>query len=179
MPFPIEKGLDIGILVLLALAVWRGWSQGLVMKAAQLGAVVAACIIAGICANLSKGRLGSGVILPLLEERVPLSGMFEEEIASVADNFAWGLVYFVSFLAALLVLRHVIKIFGLVEKLPVIGTVNRLGGAVVGFTLAFVLLYVACRLLFQMLPQAALEEWGLTEEVIEKTCLFKVFIGNS
>ena len=177
MSLTLDKGLDICILLMMALAVWRGWSQGLVMKAAQLGVLISACIIASVSANLLKSKLGSGLILPLFQEKIPLSGVFEEEIASAADNFAWGIVYFVSFLIALLVLRHVVKILNLVEHIPVLGTINRLGGAIVGFTVAFVLLYVVCSLLFRMLPQTTMDEWGLTEEVIEKTHIFRVFVS--
>ena len=177
MSLTLDKWLDIFVLLIMALAVWRGWSQGLVMKAAQLGVVVAACIIAGIAADLLKGRLGSGLILPAFQEKIPLSGVLETEIASAADNFAWGIVYFISFLVALLVLRHLIKILNIVDHIPVISTVNRLGGAVVGFTMAFVLLYVVCILAFRMIPQATIEEWGLTGEIIEKTHIFRVFVS--
>lgn len=178
MSLTLDKWLDIVVLLIMALAVWRGWSQGMVMKLAQLGTVIAACIIAGILAGMFKGKLGSGLILPVFQEKMPLSGIWEREIASAADNFAWGIVYFVSFLAALLAFRHLIKVFNVVGHIPVIGTLNRLLGAMIGFTVAFILLYVAGSLVFRMIPQATTEEWGLTEEIIEKTYLFKVFVSG-
>lgn len=176
MSLTLDKWLDICVLLIIALAAWRGWSQGLAVKVAQLGALIAACIVAGTAANLLKGKLGSGFILPAFQENIPLPGMPGTEIASAADSFAWGIVYFVSFLISLLVLRHLLKILNLLDHIPIIGAINRLGGAIVGFTVAFVLLYVVCSLIFRMMPQAVAGEWGVTEEIIEKTHIFKVFV---
>lgn len=178
MSLTLENGLDIFVLLVMALAVWRGWVQGLVMKAAQLGAVIAACIIAGAAASLLSEKLGRGILLSSFDENALLSGAVGEEIASVANNLAWGIVYTVSFLIAILVLRHLIKILNLVDRIPVIGTLNRLGGAIVGFVVAFVLLYALCGLVLRMFPQTTVDEWGLTEEVIAHTYIFRVFASR-
>lgn len=79
------------------------------------------------------------------------------------------------FIIAVVILNQVVKVVKLVEWIPVVGTLNKAGGAVLGFVLAFVVCYILFHFLFETIPQEVWEQWGLTKEVIAKTYLLQAF----
>lgn len=79
------------------------------------------------------------------------------------------------FIIAVVILNQVAKVVKVVEWIPVVGTLNKAGGAILGFVLAFVVCYVLFRFLFETIPQEIWNQWGLTEEVIAKTYLLQAF----
>ena len=61
------------------------------------------------------------------------------------------------------------------QNIPVIGKINKAGGAIVGFLITFIILYVVGNALFTLLPQTMLDGWGFTKEAIAKTYLLQIF----
>lgn len=175
----VGTGIDLVFLLLILISVWRGWMLGLVIKLAQLASLVAAAFAARIVAHLLADGFSSSVILPLLEKNmgadmgeVPLA---EEAVRLVADNLACGLIYLLVFIVVLLVLRKLLYLLKIVDYIPVVGTINKLGGAAAGFFVAFAELYILCFLFFQFVPEQTLVQMGLTEQAVSQTYLLRVF----
>ncbi len=172
---------DLFIFVIILLSVWRGWVQGLAIKLAQLVSVVVAAFAAHFMAELLKKQIGRGLFVPLLKNKtgadfsaVPFA---EDGLDLFADQLAYGLVYFIVFIAALILLRRVIFLLGLIDHIPVIGKLNKAGGAVLGFLIASVAIFIVCSLIFELAPKEALKGLGLSKKVIADTYLLKIFAG--
>ena len=74
-----------------------------------------------------------------------------------------------------IVLRWIVQLFNLVDRIPVIGFVNHLAGAVCGFLVAFLLIYLLVSLILGWVPQAALDQIGLTRTAVEHSVLLGAF----
>ncbi len=149
MQFTVGTIIDIIMAVCILFAVVRGWQTGLVIKLAHLVAVIAACVLAAGMVTLLKGKTGGGIVLPLAAA--------------------------VCFLIAVVILYHLIKALHLIDYIPVVGKLNKIGGAVVGFIAEFIFIYVICSILFGIIPQTMLDQWGLSEDVISQTYLLQAF----
>ena len=79
------------------------------------------------------------------------------------------------FTIAMVILGRLIGLFHIVDHIPVIGKINKAGGAIVGFLITFIILYVVGNALFTLLPQTMLDGWGFTKEAIAKTYLLQIF----
>lgn len=82
----------------------------------------------------------------------------------------------VVFLIAFVLLWRAVKLVKIVDWIPVVGGLDRLGGAVVGFGLAFLVCLVLFSFLGAALPVKTWNEWGLTREMIDKTYILRVFL---
>jgi len=87
-------------------------------------------------------------------------------------------LYGIVFIIAAAVLGKAVQVLKVVEWIPLIGIVNKAGGAFAGFIGAFLVFYILFGFLFRVVPQEMWERWGLTQEVIDKTYLFKAFIDR-
>lgn len=87
-------------------------------------------------------------------------------------------LYGVFFIAAAAVLGKVVQVLKVVEWIPLVGIVNKAGGAFAGFIGAFLVFHILFGFLFRTVPQELWEQWGLTQEIIDKTYLFKAFINR-
>lgn len=85
-------------------------------------------------------------------------------------------LYGVFFVVLLFVLYHLVKVVDVVNWLPIVGTVNRLGGAVLGFVTAFLWCYLIFSFLGAVVPQHVWSQWGLTRSVIANTYLLQIFL---
>ena len=91
---------------------------------------------------------------------------------SVAHSVAYAAVYLVAFLLLLLVVWLLLKPVHLLVKLPVLRTVNALGGAALGLVWGALLVFLAVWLLqrFDLL---------LTAEMVDSSLLLRFFANNS
>ena len=92
-----------------------------------------------------------------------------------AQGIAYYLLYAIVFTIAMVILGRLIGLFHIVDHIPVIGKINKAGGAIVGFLITFIILYVVGNALFTLLPQTMLDGWGFTKEAIAKTYLLQIF----
>ena len=60
------------------------------------------------------------------------------------------IVFVVAFIVLSLICRYLVQVLRLVDKLPVVGTLDKFGGAVVGFVVAFIVLYFVINLFFDI-----------------------------
>ena len=74
------------------------------------------------------------------------------------------------------IFRKLIKVLKIVDHIPVIGFLNKAGGAVAGFLVDFIIIYVICSFLFTIVPAAVWTEIGLTGAVIKNTILLSIFV---
>ena len=81
-------------------------------------------------------------------------------------------VYAAAFIAILLVVWLLLKPLDLAGKLPLVRTVNALGGALLGFIWAVLLLFAAVWLMQRF-------NWVVTPELIRDSILLKFFAENN
>lgn len=82
------------------------------------------------------------------------------------------IVLFFLFIAAV----HIFENLSLaISHVPILGTLNRIGGALLGFVKAVLVLFVLCTLISALLPALAFSSFPLTSSVIDHTTVFKFF----
>lgn len=82
----------------------------------------------------------------------------------------------VFFVIAFAVFWKIAKIVKIVDWIPVVGTLDKFGGAVAGFCTAFLVCYFLFFFLGTVIPQRVWNGWGLTQEVVDKTYLLQAFL---
>ena len=86
------------------------------------------------------------------------------------------IVFVVAFIVLSIICRYLVQVLRLVDKIPVVGTLDKFGGAVVGFVVAFIVLYFVINLFFDIVPQSTLDGMGWTKEAVQKTMFIKGFL---
>ena len=110
--------VELIALVLLLLCVLDGIHKGLVMKVFSLIRIVVILVLTVVLVP---------VILPVMNEN------------NVAGS---GIAYLAALVVALVAVQLIAHILKLVDHIPVVKTVNRLGGAVLGICIGVVLIWV-------------------------------------
>lgn len=122
-----------------------------ILHGRQLGLALQAARLVVLLASLLASQILSGIV------GIPMStGFF--------------------FVIAFTIFWKVAKLVKIVDWIPVVGTLDRLGGAVVGFCMAFLICYTLFQILGTIVPQKVWNEWGLTKEVVDKTYLLQAFL---
>ena len=117
------KLLELIALVLLLLCVLDGIHKGLVMKVFSLVRIVVILALTVILVPL---------LLPMMAK----------------DNVAGsGIAYLAALIVALIVVQLIAHVLNLIDRIPVVKTVNRLGGAILGACIGIVLIWVALALI--------------------------------
>lgn len=180
MKLDIVNVIDIVLALMFLVAICRGWHVGLVMKLGHLAALVGAGILAGVAAGILKTSVSSQWLVPYLERQAgeDLASMdgLGEGISLVAENMAYYLLFGVIFVVALVVLHRVVGVLKLVDYIPVVGALNKFGGAVIGFVAEFVFFFILGRILFGLIPMESWAQIGLAGEMIEKSYLLQAFV---
>ena len=110
--------VEIVAAVILLLSVWNGWQQGLLMKVYHIVRFILRLIL-------------SLILLPLILPALPESVTARQ---GVAFRAAW--------IIASIVIGMIAKLLHVVEKLPVVSTLNKAGGAVLGLVLGVAVLWI-------------------------------------
>lgn len=179
MQISIVAIVDIILLISLLFAIIKGWHIGLAMRLAHLIALIASCAIANLCAASLKVYVGKTCIAPLLQQRagnaVSTVPYAQNGIELVAQGIAYYLLYAIAFTIIMVILGRLIRLLHIVDHIPVIGKINKAGGAMAGFLITFIILYVVGNAFFVLIPQTVLDGWGFTKEAIEKTYVLQIF----
>lgn len=141
----VVTGIDIAIAVILIGAALFGYMTGLVMEIAHLFCVAAAYIAA-----------------------VAVVKLFSLQVASLV---IFQIVFFIVYR----LLRQLVKLLKIVDHIPVIGPINHIGGAIAGFLVNFIIIYIVCSIFFGIVPQEFLDNLGLTKSAIEGSLLLQAF----
>ena len=180
MPMDIGMILDVIILGLLVFSVIRGWYVGFVIKIGHVVALIAAGVCAGMIGEFGKKAVGIYVLMPVFKEKIEVSvvsaELVEKGAEAVCQNLAFYLLYAISFIVLLIVFMHLVNLLKIVDKIPVIGTLNKIGGLFAGFVAELIVLYLTGMILFGILPMSMWNHLGITQEVIEGTNLLRLFV---
>ena len=146
--------IDIVIAIWLIGAIVLGYFTGLVMKIAQFASVILA-------------YAGAYLTAKIVSENINIE---------LASHAAYSISFIIAFIIINAVLRHLIKILKIVDHIPVIGVLNHIGGAVVGFLVDFVIILIICSIVFKWVPQGILDSIGFTKSAINNSMLLSVFV---
>lgn len=109
---------------------------------------------------------GGSIFQSALEQPVDLLG------AAIGRGIAFILIMIICLAAV----RLIARISDLLKRVPIIGGINRLGGAVIGIAEAAIVIFVFCTLAAVLIPIFAVQQNPpITAEVIDKSYLFKFF----
>lgn len=117
-----------------------------------------------------------GLILKLGQIAAVVAAYVLANILAVWFSGYAGITFLLSYLVLSVVFRLLVTILNLVDRVPVIGLLNHLAGAVCGFLAAFILIYLLAHLVFGAVPQTALDQIGLTREAVEHSVLLGAFV---
>lgn len=102
-----------------------------------------------------------------------LAGIISHILANVVGvPLLSGLFFIITFVVFL----QAAKFVKIVDWIPVIGTLDKAGGAVAGFFFAFLVCYLLFHFLYMAIPQEVWNNWDLTKAEVAKTYLLQVFL---
>jgi hypothetical protein len=160
------------------LSVFVGYRRGFVVTIAGIVAMVTSYIVAGGIAAGGKSLLAQYVLLPFLNQKTG-SGLFadlaKETVLQMSQGIAYAILFFVSFGVLEFVLFRFVSALKLVKKIPVIGWLDKVGGAVLGFLWVFLLCTFLGSVFFQYVPGSIRHQWGFTQKAVEHTIFLNVF----
>ncbi len=176
----IGQIIDIVLGVIFLIGIIRGWVVGLAVKVGHVIALVGSWLAAHVTAFFLKDFVGKMFIRPFLKGHK--DGFFAAQIVknglkAVSSAIAYNLIFIVVFVIAILVLNFVVQILKIVDRIPVVGTLNKCGGALLGLVTEFIIIYIIFVIVFTLVPQASFDKIGLTKEVIRETKLLSFFAG--
>ncbi|MFT8887998.1 MAG: CvpA family protein [Ethanoligenens sp.] len=94
---------------------------------------------------------------------------------SIGRGIAFIILFFL-FITAV----HIFENLSLgISRVPVLGALNRIGGAVLGIVKAFLMLFVICTLISALLPILNVSNFPITTAVIDQTSVFKYFYQSN
>ncbi|MCH5266740.1 MAG: CvpA family protein [Lachnospiraceae bacterium] len=119
--------------------------------------------------------LTTGVIMKLGQiVAVIVSYAVAAFLASQA-GFAHAVVFVPAFIVMSIVCHYLVGALGLVDRIPIVGALDKYGGAIVNFIVAFIVIYYVANLFLNgIIPQETLDSWGWTRETLNKT----IFISS-
>lgn len=143
---------ELAAVLLILLCAVQGWHRGFVMKIYTLIRLVLLLVLTMILVP---------VILPF----------FPAHIAGKE-----GFSFVVSFLAAAVLLHIFAKLLKIVDKIPIVGTVNKLGGAILGVVLGILFIWLLLFLAgsFQEIPWC----YRITSSIRESEVLMMLYQFN-
>ena len=159
--------IDILLLIILAYGLLKGLTRGGVLQLFSLIGFIVALIVARIYAP-DLGNIISSIIPSSDPE---------------TDNAVWTMFYnavgfALLFFIVQLVIRKIASMLNLFTKLPVIGFLNRIVGAILGFVQMYLVAFVIILLLF-LTPigntKALVEESNLAMEMLNSTPVLSDF----
>lgn len=120
--------------------------------------------------------LATGLIVKLGQVVAVIGSYVIAAILASYVGLGRELVFVVAFIVLSILCRYLVQVLRLVDKLPVVGTLDKFGGAVVGFVVAFIVLYFVINLFFGIVPQSTLDGMGWTKEAVRKTMFISGFL---
>lgn len=117
----------------------------------------------------------TGLILKLGQIAAMVAAYILAQVLVIYIGSYFGLTFLVSYIILSIVFRWGLKILNLVDRIPVIGFINHFGGAVCGFLVSFILIYLLVNLVFGVVPQNALDGIGLTKDAVGHSVLLGAF----
>ncbi len=173
--------LDVVLGIFFLLSVLVGYHRGLIVTLARVAAVAGAYMGAVLAATGLKSVLAESLLLPLLERQTGGSvfvGFAGQALREAAEGIAYSLVFFIAFAILQFILFRLAGGLKTVDKIPVVGGLDKLGGAVLGFCWIFFLCLLLGNVFFTYVPKELRRDMGLGNKVVKKTVLLSVFVPD-
>lgn len=170
--------VDLIIGVCFILSVLIGYHRGFVVTIARLMAMVVSYLGAVAVARVCQKQIAVSIILPVLAKQMDiklLGGIGEEALTAAAEGISYTLVFAVMFSVLQFVFLLLVSALRLVDHVPVLGKLNKLGGAVLGFFWMFLLCLLLGNVFFTYVPKELRHQWGFTKKAVQNTVLLSVF----
>lgn len=161
------------------IAVLTGYFRGLILSVARIVAMIVSYLGAAFVATAGKQWVGSWICSAVLQGQDPdsLFGTLAQPVLQeTGEGIAYTVLFFVAFLLLEAVLLHVVNLLKLVDHIPVVGKLNKLGGAVAGFFWMFLICLLLGNVFFSYVPKEVQKEMGFTKKAIKETILLNVFV---
>jgi uncharacterized membrane protein required for colicin V production len=165
--------LDWGILIIFLVGIFSGYRSGLIRQAIHLFGFFLSFIAAFLLYDDVAPLLRR--IIPYPQTNKPSFFSYLIDLAHLEDMFysaiSFGLLFFITKWALVIIAN----MFDLIASFPVINTVNRVSGAVIGLCSTFMLLFVLIHILL-VIPSPSLHQYlsksSLVQLLTEKSPFF-------
>ena len=189
---------DAALAALILFVVIRSVRGGFVSSFIHLLGVAASCIVAALTAGKAAAWLYDGYLAERVEQSVSdslrekleafaglldridptdtISAAAGDAVRTMAVSLLTMVAFLIIFLLAMLIVRALVKLARSVNRVPVVGGINRLLGGVLGAAEAFLLCYLI-GMAATVLISFSENRWGwLNTAVVQKTYLLNWFI---
>ena len=189
---------DAALAALILFVVIRSVRGGFVSSFIHLLGVAASCIVAALTAGKAAAWLYDGYLAERVEQSVSdslrekleafaglldridptdtISAAAGDAVRTMAVSLLTMVAFLIIFLLAMLIVRALVKLARSVNRVPVVGGINRLLGGVLGAAEAFLLCYLI-GMAATVLISFSESRWGwLNTAVVQKTYLLNWFI---
>ena len=190
--------LDAALAALILFVVIRSVRRGFVSSFIHLLGVAASCIVAALTAGKAAAWLYDGYLAERVEQSVSdslrekleafaglldridptdtISAAAGDAVRTMAVSLLTMVAFLIIFLLAMLIVRALVKLARSVNRVPVVGGINRLLGGALGAAEAFLLCYLI-GMAATVLISFSENRWGwLNTAVVQKTYLLNWFI---
>ena len=189
---------DAALAALILFVVIRSVRRGFVSSFIHLLGVAASCIVAALTAGKAAAWLYDGYLAERVEQSVSdslrekleafaglldridptdtISAAAGDAVRTMAVSLLTMVAFLIIFLLAMLIVRALVKLARSVNRVPVVGGINRLLGGTLGAAEAFLLCYLI-GMAATVLISFSENRWGwLNTAVVQKTYLLNWFI---
>ena len=177
----ITSYTDIVIAICILVSVLVGYHRGFLVTIARIVAMVASYIGAILAAEMLKKTLAQTLFVPMIRQGLgngAFADLAQEALLQTAEGIAYSVVFFVVFALLQFVLLRAIHVLKLVDHIPVLGTMNKLAGGVLGFFLGIHSLYPAWQSVFYICAGFAAQPVGLYRQGGAADCIIKCFCAG-
>lgn len=168
-------------LLLFFLVCIDGYRKGFVRMIARMVAMVAAMFAARYLAGMAAPSVGEHCIVPLLNKIQTGSevsdAILHKSLETMAQDIAYGVAFVILFAILQIVFVYVAGLFGFINEIPVIGTLNRIAGGFLGVLWFFMLAFVLAVIVFGLLPVEVRESMGITDVLIKNSRVLQFLNG--
>ena len=189
---------DAALAALILFVVIRSVRRGFVSSFIHLLGVAASCIVAALTAGKAAAWLYDGYLAERVEQSVSdslrekleafaglldridptdtISAAAGDAVRTMAVSLLTMVAFLIIFLLAMLIVRALVRLTRSVNRVPVVGGINRLLGGALGAAEAFLLCYLI-GMAATVLISFSESRWGwLNTAVVQKTYLLNWFI---
>lgn len=166
--------LDLAILIVFAIGILVGLKRGFILQAIHLVSFIVAFIVAKVYYTELAPKLILWIPYPnFSNDQSNFLTLFGD--TDLEDAYYRAIAFVAIFLAVKILLHIIGTMLDFVAHLPILNTVNRTAGAILGFIevylILFIILYIGALVPINLIQQPIAES-GLAKFIIENTPIF-------
>ncbi len=173
---------DIVFAVLLIISCINGYIRGLVIMIARIASFVISYFLAVFIAKSLKTVVASTIIMPVIEASMKdktVSMLAKTATKALSENIAYFVIFMLVIVIIQIVFGIIMNLLKLVDKIPVVGKINKLGGAAAGFLCTFLIIFCIVNLTFTYLPYKTLKSAGYSRKHVRETYILSAIVPDS